>query len=54
MKATCIEWDVDTEEDLENLPTEIKIPDGMNDEEEIADYLSEITGYCHLGFVLEN
>lgn len=32
MKAINIEWDVDTEEELEDLPTEIEIPDGMTDE----------------------
>ena len=34
MKATNIEWDVDCPEDLETLPTEVEIPDGMEDEEE--------------------
>lgn len=33
MKATNIKWDVDELEDLEYLPTEIKIPDDMTDEE---------------------
>ena len=37
MKATNIIWDLD---------------DGMEDEEEINDYLSETTGYCHKGFAL--
>ena len=64
MKATNIQWDVDEidEEDLEKgttsedyaiaLPTEIKIPDGMTDKDEISDYLSEQTGFCHFGFEL--
>lgn len=52
MKATNIEWDVDFEEDLGMLPTEIEIPNGMQDEDEIADYLSDVTGYCHKGYVL--
>ena len=47
MKATNIEWD------LETLPTEVEIPDGMEDEEEISDYLSDLTGFCHKGFCLE-
>lgn len=34
------------------LPSEIDIPEEMEDEEEISDYLSETTGYCHKGFVL--
>ena len=37
MKAINIIWDVDFEEDLEMLPTEIEIPNGMTDEEEISD-----------------
>lgn len=53
MKATGIEWDVDCQEDMEDLPTEIEIPDGMEDEEDISDYISDVTGFCHYGFVLE-
>ena len=52
MKAINIEWDVDTEEELEDLPTEIEIPDGMTDEEEIRDYITDKTGFCHRGFEL--
>lgn len=52
MKAVHVEWDVDNEEDLQSLPTEIEIPDGMTDEDEISDYLSEMTGFCHRGFSL--
>lgn len=45
MKAVGIIWDVDYEEDLElHL---------MTDEDEISDYLSDTTGYCHKGFCLE-
>ena len=54
MKATNIEWNVDYEEQLKDLPTEIEIPNGMTDEEEISDYISEETGFCHCGFELEN
>ena len=53
MKAVCIIWDVDYEDDLELLPKEIEIPDLMTDEDEISDYLSDTTGYCHKGFCLE-
>lgn len=53
MKAVGIMWDVDYEEDLELLPKEIEIPDWMTDEDEISDYLSDTTGYCHKGFCLE-
>lgn len=53
MKAVSIIWDVDYEEDLESLPKEIEIPDGMMDEDEISDYLSDATGFCHKGFEIE-
>ena len=52
MKAVNIEWDVDCQEDLEDLPTEIEIPDGMKDEDDISDYLSNVTGFCHKGYNL--
>ena len=51
MKATKIRWDVDYD-DNGVLPTEIEIPEGMTDEEEISDYLSNVTGYRHEGFEL--
>lgn len=50
MKAVDIDWDVDCEEDREFLPAEVEIPDGMEDDDEISDYLSDVTGYCHKGF----
>lgn len=50
MKAINIEWDTDGEE--VSLPTEIEIPEDMTDEEEISDYLSDVTGFCHFGFEL--
>lgn len=49
--ATEIEWDADNDGNIE-LPESIEIPEGMTDEEEVSDYLSEQTGYCHKGFVL--
>lgn len=52
LKATNILWDTDYDDDGE-LPTEIDIPEGMTDEDEISDYLSEVTGYCRQGYVLE-
>jgi len=52
MKAVDIEWDVDSEDDKKNLPAEIEIPKGMENEDEISDYLSEVTGFCHKGFRL--
>lgn len=53
MKAINIEWDVENMELLHELLAEIEIPYGMTDEEEISDYLSDETGYCHRGFELE-
>lgn len=54
MRAVNIIWDVDFEEDLESLPKEINIPDGMDDEDEISDYISDFTGFCNNGFALVN
>ena len=56
MKATNIKWDIDSEEDLDTLqmlPDEIRIPNGIKDEEEISDYISSVTGFCHKGFTLK-
>lgn len=47
-------WDVDELEDLELLPTEIDIPDDMTDMEEISDYITDQTGFCHNGFIVED
>lgn len=52
MKAINIMWDVDNKEDLKDLPTEIEIPAGMTDEDDISDYISDETGFCHCGFEL--
>lgn len=52
MKAVNIKWDVDYKEDLNVLPKEIAIPDNIRDEDEISDYLSDMTRYCHKGFEL--
>lgn len=49
-KAINIDWDVDDEKDRALLPTEIEIPAGMEDKEDISDYLSNITGFCHNGY----
>lgn len=52
MKAYDILWDVDTPDEAKDLPVEVEIPDGMVDEEEVSDYLSDLTGFCHKGFRL--
>ncbi len=51
MKATHIKWDTDGEKI--KLPIKIELPDGMTDEDEISDYISDQTGYCHMGFCIE-
>lgn len=51
MKAINIDWDIDDETDIE-LPNEIDIPNGMTDEDEISDYITNQTGFCHYGFEL--
>ena len=53
MKAINIDWDVDYEEELEDLPTEIDIPNNI-DIDAISDYISDVTGFCHYGFELIN
>lgn len=65
-KATCIDWDLDdddlTPEEIEDLdlPDEIEIPDEIlaaaeeDDDDAIGDYLSDVTGFCHKGYVLED
>ena len=52
MKAINILWDTDGEE--VNLPDEIEIPDWVDkeDDDEISDYLSDTTGFCHFGYEL--
>lgn len=62
MKAVNIKWDVtdgvedmsqeEINEVLEGLPTEVDIPTGMWDEDEISDWLSDEFGFCHYGFEL--
>lgn len=54
MKAVDIDWDVDSEDERDSLPSEIEIPKGMVEEEDISDYLSDVTGFCHKGFRLVN
>lgn len=50
MKAVNIIWDVDFEEDFDFLPNEIEIPPEITDDDEISDYISNVTGFCHMGF----
>ena len=50
IRATNIIWDTDGEDVI--LPSEIEIPAGMINEDEISDYISDVTGFCHKGFRL--
>lgn len=52
MKAVEIKWDVDNEKELDQLPVEMEIPEGFETAEEISDYISDETGFCHGGFRL--
>lgn len=57
MKITNIKWDIDFEDKenvLDDLPTEVEVPDGMTDKEEISDWLSDKYGFCHTGFEMED
>ena len=62
MKAINIEWDVtdDTEDMspeemnkiLESLPKEMEIPEGIEDEEDILNWISDETGFLFYGVTL--
>lgn len=53
MKAINILWDTDSNQEvLKQLPKEIEIPSDITDEDEISDYISDVTGFCHKGFEL--
>lgn len=59
-KAIDIQWDVDDEEDLADLPNEIEVEvprDVIRDgedavEEYVSDAITDETGFCHNGFYL--
>lgn len=64
MKAVNIQWDIDYPEGLK-LPSEIEIPEDIIDEDvdeydyeakldAISDYITDITGFCHKGFEMED
>lgn len=46
MKAINIKWD----DDENTLPKEVEIPDYVEDEDDISDWLTDTYGYCHDGF----
>lgn len=52
MKAYQIQWDTDGDEILAaGLPEEIKIPPEIESDD---DAISDLTGFCHFGFKLQN
>ena len=63
LKAINIKWDIDGDMEVFNeLPTEMIIPNELEELykkdkeyalEEIADWLSDETGFCHAGFEIE-
>ena len=63
LKAINIKWDTDGDKEVFNeLPTEMIVPDELEEMfkkdreyalEEISDWLSEETGFCHAGFEIE-
>lgn len=63
LKAINIKWDTDGDMELLNeLPTEMIIPNELEELykkdreyalEEISDWLSDETGFCHAGFEIE-
>ena len=48
--AINIQLDVYNEEDLNGRPQRVVLREGMTDDDEISDYLSNLTGFCHYGF----
>ena len=54
MKVVDIIWETDGEEI--DLPTEMEIPDSIdyNDDDAIADYLSDETGWLVVAYTKEN
>lgn len=55
--ATCIKWDTDGDKKLKKeLPKEIEITSSVYNDgiDAISDYISDKTGFCHEGFVIEN
>lgn len=47
-RAVNIQWD--TDDGFTDLPSELDIPDDITSLDEISDFLSDLTGFCHFGF----
>lgn len=54
MKATNIKWDVDSAKDRQFLPKTLEIPKNLDNLDDISDYLSDETGFCHDGFDIKS
>jgi hypothetical protein len=60
MKKTVYNIEYDTDGEAVELPTEleIEVPDDLTAQEDIEDYLSDeisnVTGYCHKGFLIKD
>ena len=60
MKKTVYNIGYDTDGETVELPTEleIEVPDDLTEQEDIEEYLSDeisnVTGYCHKGFLIKN
>ncbi len=54
MKAINIKWDAD-EETKKSLPKEIPLPSDFSAEDidKISNYISDVTGFCHFGFDID-
>lgn len=51
--ARDIKWDTDGADPKElGLPDQIIIPEDVESDDEISDYLSDQTGFCHFGYDL--
>lgn len=54
MKAINIKWDTDNISISKLLlPTEIEIPKHITNLDEVSDYITDKTGFCHYGFELD-
>ena len=53
MIAYNIKWDVDDPSTLKTLPVSMFVPDNLSTDEEISDYITEATGFCHKGFLIK-
>lgn len=60
MKKTVYNIGYDTDGEVVELPTEleIEVPDDLTEQEDIEDYLSDeisnVTGFCHKGFLIKD